>query len=147
MFLILPHSTLKTIIVWHNGWHTMAGIVLTGKKSYCLEEGEGVGDGRTKGSSAMREGKLQFHSCPALVEGTFESVHMQRTSDPWRKEWQSIPIFLPGEFHIQWSLEGYSPGDHKASDTIEQPTISLYCNTYSMGYWMDWGKLNMYCNP
>ena len=28
---------------------------------------------------------------------------------PWRKEWLPTPIFLPGEFHGQRSLVGYSP--------------------------------------
>ena len=27
----------------------------------------------------------------------------------WRRAWQPIPIFLPGESHGQRSLEGYSP--------------------------------------
>jgi len=27
----------------------------------------------------------------------------------WRRAWQPIPVFLPGEFHGQRSLEGYSP--------------------------------------
>ena len=26
----------------------------------------------------------------------------------WRREWQSTPAFLPGEFHGQKSLAGYS---------------------------------------
>ena len=26
---------------------------------------------------------------------------------PWRKKWQPIPVFLPGEFHGQRSLAGY----------------------------------------
>ena len=26
----------------------------------------------------------------------------------WRREWQSTPVFLPGGFHGQWSLVGYS---------------------------------------
>ena len=25
---------------------------------------------------------------------------------PWRREWQPTPVFLPGEFHGQWSLAG-----------------------------------------
>ena len=29
------------------------------------------------------------------------------------------PVFLPGEFHGQRSLVGYSPWDHKESDTTE----------------------------
>jgi len=28
---------------------------------------------------------------------------------PWRWEWLPIPVFLPGEFHGQRSLVGYSP--------------------------------------
>ena len=28
---------------------------------------------------------------------------------PWRREWLPTPVFLPGEFHGQRSLEGYSP--------------------------------------
>ena len=32
---------------------------------------------------------------------------------------------LPGEFHGQWSLTGYSPWDHKESDTTERLTLSL----------------------
>ena len=33
---------------------------------------------------------------------------------------QTIPIFLPGEFHGQRSLTGYSPWVCKESDTAEQ---------------------------
>ena len=28
---------------------------------------------------------------------------------PWRREWQPILVFLPGKFHEQQSLAGYSP--------------------------------------
>jgi len=28
---------------------------------------------------------------------------------PWRKEWLPTPIVLPGEFHGQRNLAGYSP--------------------------------------
>ena len=28
---------------------------------------------------------------------------------PWRREWQAIPGFLPGESHGQRTLAGYSP--------------------------------------
>ena len=30
---------------------------------------------------------------------------------PWRREWLPTAVFLPGEFHGQRSLEGYSPWD------------------------------------
>ena len=44
---------------------------------------------------------------------------------PWRREWLPTPVFLPGEFHGQRSLRGYSPWGHKELDTTEQLTLSL----------------------
>ena len=32
---------------------------------------------------------------------------------PWRREWLPTPVFLPGEFHGQRSLVGYSPWGHR----------------------------------
>ena len=37
----------------------------------------------------------------------------------WRKEQQPIPVFLPGKFHGQRSLAGYSSWGQKESDTTE----------------------------
>ena len=37
----------------------------------------------------------------------------------WRREWLPTPVFLPGEFHGQRSLAGYSPWDCKEVDTTE----------------------------
>ena len=39
--------------------------------------------------------------------------------DPWRREWQNTPVFLPEEFHGQRSLAGYSPWGCKESDTTQ----------------------------
>ena len=39
---------------------------------------------------------------------------------PWRRKWQPIPVFLPGESHGQRSLMGYSPWGCKQSDIISQ---------------------------
>ena len=36
---------------------------------------------------------------------------------PWSRKWQRAPVFLPGKFHGQRSLAGYSPRGHKESDT------------------------------
>ena len=41
---------------------------------------------------------------------------------PGRREWQPIPVFLPGQSHGQRILVGYSPLGHKESDTTEQLT-------------------------
>ena len=42
---------------------------------------------------------------------------------PWRREWQSTPVVLPGESHGQRSLVG-----HMGSDTIERLERQI-------GYW------------
>ena len=44
---------------------------------------------------------------------------------PWRRECLSTPVFLPGEFHGQRTLVGYSSWDRKESDTTEwlSPTV------------------------
>ena len=52
-------------------------------------------------------------------------------------EWQPTPVFLPGKFHGQRSLVGYSPWGHKESDMTEwltlapfQVLITLFPNIY-----------------
>ena len=51
--------------------------------------------------------------------------HKRCRFDPWvtkiplRRAWQTTPVFLPGEFHGQRSLVGYSPWSHKKLDTTE----------------------------
>ena len=42
---------------------------------------------------------------------------------PWRREWQPTPVFLPGEFHGQRSVAGYSPWGCEEMDTTEQLTL------------------------
>ena len=39
---------------------------------------------------------------------------------PWRRAWQPIPVFLPGESHGQRSLAGFSPWGHKEPDVTER---------------------------
>ena len=39
---------------------------------------------------------------------------------PWRRTWPPTPVFLPGEFHGQRSLAGYSPWGRRESDMTEQ---------------------------
>ena len=39
---------------------------------------------------------------------------------PWRRAWQATPVFLPGEFHGQRSLVGYSPWGRTELDTLKQ---------------------------
>ena len=38
---------------------------------------------------------------------------------PWRRAWQTTPVFFPGESHEQRDLVGYSPQGCKESGTTE----------------------------
>ena len=53
---------------------------------------------------------------------------------PWRRAWQPTPVFLPAEFHGQWSSAGYSQWGHKESDTTERLTLWL----------SEWNVINLY---
>ena len=43
---------------------------------------------------------------------------------PWRREWQPISVFLPGESLGQRSLAGYSPWGHKEFDITEVTSLA-----------------------
>ena len=42
---------------------------------------------------------------------------------PWKRKWQPTPVFLPGKFHGERSLAGYSPWGHKESHPTERLTM------------------------
>ena len=45
---------------------------------------------------------------------------------PWRREWQSTPVFLCGESHGQRCLVGYSSWGRKELDTTQQLTLHFH---------------------
>ena len=64
---------------------------------------------------------------------------------PWRRAWQPIPVFLPGESHGQRSLVGYSPGGHKESNVTEWLSIAHVGHNSRTQIWLTqrtskWGK-------
>ena len=60
----------------------------------------------------------------------------------WRREWQPTSPFLPGEFHGQRSLAGYSSWGHKESDMTERLSLSHSKLAIHMGLicWCDVSK-------
>ena len=44
----------------------------------------------------------------------------------WKRKWQPIPVSLPGKFHGQRSLAGYSPWSCKKSDMTEHVQLTHY---------------------
>ena len=61
-------------------------------------------------------------SLPAMQGPKFDPW-VGKTS--WRREWQPTPVFLPGEFHGQRSLVGYSLWSHKESGTTDRLTHTV----------------------
>ena len=65
---------------------------------------------------------------PAMQETPVWSLGRE---NPWRREWQPTPVFLPGESHGQRSLVGYSPWGRRGSDmtgwlSTAAHTIAIY---------------------
>ena len=59
---------MKSIVIQYNSRHTGAGIKWIGKKSYLLEEGEKVGDGRVEWSSAIGDrGQSAIYLTPYVI--------------------------------------------------------------------------------
>ena len=51
---------------------------------------------------------------PANAGGTRDvGFHPWVGKIPWSRKWQPVPVFLPGEFHEQRNLAGYSPWGHR----------------------------------
>ena len=58
--------------------------------------------------------------CPGIHPMTIrDSRFMMKQLQHWKRNWQSTPVFLPGESHGWRSLAGYSPQGRKESDTTE----------------------------
>ena len=49
---------------------------------------------------------------------------------PWRRKWQSTPVFLPGESHGQRSLVGYKSMSCKELDATEQLSTHTHTHTH-----------------
>ena len=52
---------------------------------------------------------------PAMLETQVRSPRVGKI--PWKGEWKPTPAFLPGEFHVQRSLVGYSRWGQKESES------------------------------
>ena len=67
---------------------------------------------------SSKESTCQFRRCRRNI-GDVYGFDPWVGKIPWRRKWQPILGFLPGEFHGQRSLAGYSPWGHKELDTTE----------------------------
>ena len=105
-----------------------------------------VEKGRTLASLVAQTVK----NLPAIQETWVQSLGQK---SPCRREWWPVPVFLPGEFHGQMSLAGYSPWDRKESDRIEQltffffPHLTSYISTGILPSLFPWGLLGTFPHP
>ena len=58
---------------------------------------------------------------------------------PWSRKWQPTPVFLPGKFHGQRSLMGYSQWGCKELDTTQHAHTHTHTHTRTHTH-----KVNLY---
>ena len=69
---------------------------------------------------------------------------------PWSRKRQLAPVFLPGKFHGQRSLGGYSPWGGKELDTAEHTHTQLRAALEAVSVlmlcqmgWLSWRALSL----
>ena len=111
------------LIVWEK---------LLGGQTECYQEGQSLME---KVYIKISKGCLFFlfffFSFEEVKLLTFREVEiLTRLNTLWRRKWQPTPVFLPGEFHGQRSLVGYSPQVTKSrtrlSDFTSLNTLWLF---------------------
>ena len=60
------------------------------------------------------------------------TLGVRKTS--WSRKWQLTPIFLPGKFHAQRSLAGYSAWGCEESDITEHTHTHMTQQSYYWAY-------------
>ena len=65
---------------------------------------------QTKGFPGSSNGKDSACNAEDQVQSLVRKI-------PWRREWLLTPVFLPGKFHGQRSLVGYSPWSSPGQNT------------------------------
>ena len=58
--------------------------------------------------------------------------------DLWSRKWQLCLVFLPGKFHRQWRLAGYSPWGHKELDMTQCVCVYVRMRAHTHTH----GKIN-----
>ena len=66
----------------------------------------------------------------------FKVFEVKYTKFTWRRAQQPTPVFLPGEFHGQRILEGYSPWSCKDLDMNEQLIYTHMLNSTAVQSWI-----------
>ena len=107
---LLEESYIRNV---SKNWHTSKHLWFTINWSF-------PGGARGKEHTCQCRQCKRHRSNPLSREDTLEKgVATHSSILAWRRVWQPTPVFLPGEFHGQRSLQGYSPWVHHESDMTE----------------------------
>ena len=101
------HSTTLLSEFDHSEGHPVSGIVRLSFGDWCIAH--------NIMASRWLSGKEPACQCWRLKRHRF---HPWVRNSPWRRKWQPTPVSLPGKFHGQRNLVGYSPWGLNESDTI-----------------------------
>ena len=64
---------------------------------------------------------------------------------PWRRKWQPTPVFLPGRFHGQRGLAGYSPWGRTQLDTVERAGTCTSSHRSPWPQMRHWSRFSLSC--
>ena len=76
--------------------------------------------------------RVQGFPCGSVVknllatQGAQERFNPWVRKSPWSRKWQHAPGFLPGNFHGQSSLAGYSPWHCTELDMTQQASVFFF---------------------
>ena len=103
-----------------------------------LQDGEGQGSLRCYSPWGHKESEMTeplnksntYNNIFDLSDGKYSIYNAGDPSSmpgsrrfPWRRKWQPTPVFLPGEYHGQRILVGYSSWGHKELDMTKLLTL------------------------
>ena len=114
-------ATHSSILAWRTPWtEEPGGLPSVGSQSQT----------RLKQHSTHARTTIDMNNLPRWLSGKETACQCNRRRrfrfDPWvgkilwSRKWQPTPVFLPGKFHGQRSLEGYSPGAAKSRTELSR---------------------------
>ena len=71
---------------------------------------------------------------PSMSQTWLKRLSSSSNKDTWKRRWQPTPVFLPGKFHGQRTMAGYSQWGHQESVTTEHIS-NRYKFTLNSVYW------------
>ena len=93
-----------------------------------MEADRGRGKPNMRGNNMERQASqvVQMLKYPPVRAGDTSRFSLWVEKIPWRRKWQLTSIFLPGKFHGQRSLAGYSPWSRKSQTWLSKHPVDTW---------------------